>query len=92
MKREKIIEILKNTLQEYGIKKAYLFGSFARNEKKFNDIDVVIEPPNEFSLLDLAHVENELNDKTKKKFDLLTFRSISQYIKPYIEKDLVQII
>jgi len=92
MKRDKIIEMIKNTLKEYGIQKAYLFGSFARKEKKYHDIDVVIEPPKDFSLLDLVHVENVLQDKICKKFDVLTFRSISPYVKPYIEKDLVQIV
>ena len=92
MKRDEIIDMIKNTLKEYGIQKAYLFGSFARKEKKYHDIDVVIEPPKNFSLLDLVHVENVLQDKINKKFDILTFRSISPHVKPYIEKDLVQIV
>ena len=92
MKRDEIIEMIKNTLKEYGIQKAFLFGSFARKEKKYHDIDVVIEPPKDFSLLDLVHVENVLQDKINKKFDILTFRSICPYVKPYIEKDLVQIV
>jgi hypothetical protein len=92
MKRDEIIDMIKNTLKEYGIQKAFLFGSFARKEKKYHDIDVVIEPPKDFSFLDLAHVENVLEDKTRKKFDVLTFGSLSRHLKPYIEKDLVQII
>jgi len=92
MKRDQIIDMIKAILKEHGVNKAYLFGSFARNEKKYHDIDVVIEPPAGFSFLDLAHVENVLEEKTRKKFDVLTFGSISRHLKPYIDKDLVQII
>ena len=92
MKREQIVEMIKSILKEHGVPKAYLFGSFARNEKTYHDIDVVIEPPVNFSFLDLAHVENVLEERIKKKFDVLTFGSISRHLKPYIDKDLVQIL
>jgi len=92
MKREEIITAIKATLKEYSITKAYLFGSFARKEKRCNDIDVIIEPPEGFSFLDLAHVENVLEKKLRKKFDVLTFGGLSPYLKPYIENDLVEIV
>ena len=41
MKREQIIKTIKGVLNEHGIRKAYLFGSFARKEK-FHDIDITI--------------------------------------------------
>ena len=33
MKREEMIKKIKETVNQYGIGKAYLFGSFARGEK-----------------------------------------------------------
>jgi predicted nucleotidyltransferase len=91
MKREQIIRTIKGILSEHGIKKAYLFGSFARNEK-YNDIDVAIEPPKgKFSLLDLVGVEQELEDETGKNVDVVILRSIKPRLKPYIEKDLTAV-
>ena len=92
MRRTDIVEEIRRTLRANGVKKAYLFGSFARGEKKYHDIDVAILPPPErFSLLDLIRLEQEISRKVGKKIDLMTLRSISPYIKPYIEKDLVVI-
>jgi len=92
MRREQTIASIQEVLKEKGITKAYLCGSFARNERRYHDIDLIIEPPERFSLLDLVHVEGILEAKVNKKFDLLTFGGLSPYIKPYIEKDMVRII
>jgi len=81
MNRENLVRTIKEILQSSGIKKAYLLGSFARNEKKYHDIDIAIKPPKDFSLLDLAHLENVLEDKTNKKFDLGTIDSIHPLVK-----------
>ncbi len=92
MRREHIIASIREVLREKGITKAYLCGSFARKERHYRDIDVLIEPPERFSLLDLVHIEGVLEAKVNKKFDLLTFGGLSPYIKPYIEQDMVRII
>ncbi len=90
MDRQKILESIRATLRKSGVKKAYLFGSFARKEKKCNDIDIAIAPPSaRFSLLDLIGIEQEIKRKTGKKIDLMTTRSISPHFKPYIRKDMV---
>ena len=89
MNRKSLISTIKEILQSSGIKKAYLFGSFARNEKKYHDIDIAIKTPNDFSLLDLAHLENILEDKTKKKIDLGTIDSIHPLVRKYVKKDLI---
>ena len=92
MKRSDIISTIKRTLRASGVKKAYLFGSFARKERKFHDIDIAIVPPGgKFSLLDLIGLEQEIGGKVGKKIDMMTLRSISPHFKPYIMKDLVAI-
>ncbi|MEW5996168.1 MAG: nucleotidyltransferase domain-containing protein [Candidatus Micrarchaeota archaeon] len=89
MKREEIIQRIKQVLAGHGIKKAYLFGSFARNEPKYNDIDIAIEPPKgKFSLLDLVGVEQELEDKTGKHVDVVLLRSMKPRILNHIKKDM----
>jgi predicted nucleotidyltransferase len=45
MERERIISEISRVLKENGIRKAYLFGSFARKEKDYKDIDVAIDIP-----------------------------------------------
>jgi len=92
MNREKIVETIIDILKSSGIKKAYLFGSFARNEKKYHDIDIAIKPPKDFSLLDLAHLENILEDRTNKKVDLGTIDSINPLVKKYAKKDLIPLL
>jgi hypothetical protein len=92
MNRERLISTIREILQNSGIKKAYLFGSFARNEKKYHDIDIAIKTPNDFSLLDLAHLENILEDKTKKKIDLGTIDSIHPLVRKYVKKDLIALL
>jgi len=89
MKREEILEKIRIILKKNGIQKAYLFGSFAREEKKYNDIDLAIVPPKgKFSLIDLVHIQNLLEEETGKKFDVVTLRSINVRLKPFIDKDL----
>lgn len=93
MTRESIIESIKNTLKRYGIPKAYLFGSFARMDDDYHDIDVAIEPPQgKFPLFDLVNVEQELEDLTDKKVDVLIYRALKPHIKKYVERNLVPIL
>lgn len=89
MNREEIIKILKEVILRNKIKKAYLFGSFAREEGQYNDIDIAIEPPEHFSLLDLSRVANEIEEKIGLHVDLITVRSIHPKLKKAIEKEMV---
>lgn len=92
MRREMILASITRILAKSGIKKAYLFGSFARNEKKYNDIDIAIAPPKGTSLLDLAHLENVLEKETGKKIDLGTIDSIHPLVRKYFEAERVALI
>ena len=89
MKREERIEKIKQILKKHNIKKAYFFGSFARKEKNYKDIDIAIVPPRgKFSLLDLVGLEQEMEETVKRPVDLMTLRSIRPAFRPYIKKDL----
>ena len=64
--KEKILSILK----KYGIKKAALFGSFARGEQKpDSDIDILVKfkDRENKTLLDLVGLEMELVDVLNRK-------------------------
>ncbi len=93
MTRESIIESIKNTLKKYGVTKAYLFGSFARMDDDYRDIDIAIEPPQgKFSLFDLVGVEQELGDLTGKKVDVVIYRALKPRIRNYVDQDLLPIL
>lgn len=72
---EEIKAITKSIFEKYKIKKAYLFGSYARNEAKpDSDIDIMIIKENSAitTLLILAEFEEELEKALHKNVDVVT--------------------
>ena len=71
---EEIREHIFNILKKYGIEKAYIFGSYARNEaKKNSDVDIMIVGGNRIkTLLDITSFEIELKEALKKKVDIIS--------------------
>ncbi len=87
--KEKIISILKSN----DVIKAGLFGSFARGEtKKNSDIDILVKFKGSKSLFDLVGLKIELEDKLRKKVDILTYNSIHPLIKKNILKEEIRIL
>ncbi len=86
--KPKIVKILK----KYGVKKAGIFGSYARGEQKKNsDMDILIEPTKGMGL-EFFGLHIELEEKLGMKVDLLTYNGINPHLKDYILKDEVRII
>ncbi|MFZ3074204.1 MAG: nucleotidyltransferase family protein [Minisyncoccales bacterium] len=82
--KDKIVEILKRN----GVKKAAVFGSFARGEeKKTGDIDILVEVPEGTVFFEFIGLEMELEKAAKRKIDLLTFNSIHPLLKDIILKE-----
>jgi predicted nucleotidyltransferase len=80
--KAKITKILKH----HGIRKASVFGSIITD--KFDDesdVDLIIEPKDEWSLMDLASIKIELEDSIGRKVDILTYRSLHPRIKEMIQ-------
>lgn len=72
---EQIKKITKVVFEKYEIKKAYLFGSYARNEARADsDIDIMIVKNTSkiVTLIDLVEFENELKSLLGKKVDIVT--------------------
>lgn len=79
--KKKIVPILKRR----DVIKAAIFGSYARGDyKKKSDIDLLVKFKSSKSLLDLVRLQHELEDKTGKKFDLLTYGGIHHFLKKII--------
>lgn len=90
---KKLKPLIAKILRKNGIKKAGLFGSYARGEQKKNsDIDILIEPVKGMSLFDVVGIELELKKILGRKVDLLTYNGISPHLKKYIINDEVKII
>lgn len=79
--RKKIVPILKRR----DVIKAAVFGSYARGDyKKKSDIDLLVKFKGNKSLLDLVRLQHEIEDKTGKKVDLLTYGGIHHFLKKII--------
>ncbi len=80
-------------LRKNSVIRAAFFGSFARGDNRpDSDIDLLIELEKTKSLMDLIGLEQVLEDKFKKDFDLVTFNSVNPRLKNYIYKDLIEIL
>jgi hypothetical protein len=87
--REKIIDILHRN----DVKRASFFGSIVRGEmSEQSDVDLLVEFEGRKSLLDIAHLKNELEDALNRRVDVLTFRSIHPRLKDRILAEQVPII
>jgi len=87
-----LIPKIKNILIKNKVKKAGIFGSYARGkEKKWSDIDIVIDPPKGMGL-GFVSIALELEDKLQKKVDLVTYKSIHPLLKKRISEEEIRII
>lgn len=79
-----------DTLKKYGIKKAKLFGSYARGEQRpDSDLDLYIQCSPGTSLFDVFDLQHELEQQTGIKVDLAT--KINPNFIEYIEPDFIEI-
>jgi uncharacterized protein len=90
-----ISEIQKETLLKYlrPIKplKIAIFGSYARGEnKEGSDLDILVHLDYTYpvSLLKLVSIEQSISDALGVAVDIVTEKSLSPYLRPFIEKDL----
>lgn len=69
-----------------------LFGSFARNENsEDSDIDILVKFKKDATLFDLVRLGDFIEEKLKRKTDIVSENSIKPEIKEYILKELIKI-
>lgn len=89
---QKITKVIKPVLKSHQVKKAAIFGSYARGEQKEkSDIDLLVEFRGNKSLFDMLELQFKLQDIVGRKVDILTFDSINPLIKPFI-KDQIRVL
>ena len=69
--------------------KAFLFGSFSRDEAVENsDVDILVELDYSKHIgLGFVGMKLDLENRLHKKIDLVSSEAISKYISPFIEND-----
>ena len=86
--RSKIIKVLKKNK----VKRAGIFGSYARGEQRKNsDVDILIQPPKGIGF-GFVGIEFELAKVLGKKVDLVSYKYLSPYIKNDVLSEEVRII
>ncbi len=87
--KRKIVPLLK----QEGIKKAGIFGSYARGEaKKNSDIDILVEIRKDLSLLGIIKIQNKLEDILGKKVDLIEYKELNPLFRKEAIKEEVRIL
>ena len=91
MVKQDLIRQLQVYFRDQPVLKAYLFGSFARNEQDINsDIDLYLEFDPEVPIgLEFVQMYLDLKELTRREIDLVTEKSISKYLKPQVEREKV---
>ena len=89
---EKLMKKIVPVLKKEGIKKAGIFGSYARGEEKKNsDVDIIIEPRKGMGF-DFFGMQVDLEEALKKKVEVITYKYIHPLLKERILKDEIRII
>jgi len=92
MNKKELFEKIGKYLEKEGAKKVSIFGSYARDEEKpDSDIDVIVTFSDSKSLLELVKIEREISEKIGIKVDLVTEKSLSPYIREYVEKEMKEV-
>lgn len=89
MKKE-LQQILQQYFVSKPVHKAYLFGSFARNEENADsDIDILVELDydNGADYFLFFDMQQQLKKLLNKKVDLVSSKGLSAYIQPIIDKE-----
>lgn len=85
----KMLKAIQNYFGDKPVIKAYLFGSYAREEQdNDSDIDILVDLDHSVPIgMDFFGWKIDLEKILKQKVDLVSSKAVSKYIKPYIEQD-----
>jgi uncharacterized protein len=75
-------------LHRYGIQRAGVFGSYARDQAgPESDLDLLVELPPGSSLLDLVGLEQDLTDELGLKVEATTYRALHPLLRDRVLAD-----
>ena len=87
------IEAIKKYFKTRPVLKAYLFGSYVRNEADSqSDIDILVDLDYSQRIgLQFFQMQSDLEKLLSNKVDLVSSNGLSPYIKPFIENEKILI-
>ena len=87
--QQKQLEIIQNYFKAQPVLKAYLFGSYVRDEATSeSDIDILVDLDYNQSIgWDFIQMQIDLQSLLSKKVDLVSARGLSKYIQPIIDSE-----
>ncbi len=90
---EQHIDYIRNFFSAKPVKKAYIFGSYSRDEAdEDSDIDILVELDHTKPIgMKFFSYQDELEQVLQKKVDLVSYEGLSNYIKPLVDKEKVLI-
>lgn len=85
--------LLQRFFADRPIRKAYLFGSYARNEADAkSDIDILVELDHTLPIgMKFFKYQIELEDLLKTRVDLVSSEGLSRHVRPFVDKDKILI-
>ncbi len=85
-------ETIKSILAPFEPEYIGIFGSYARgDEREDSDLDILVQFGKRLTLFDLVGLEQDLTEALDIKVDLVTAKSLSPLIRPFVEEDLQKI-
>lgn len=86
-------EILRRFFAKRPVKRAFIFGSYARNDAdEESDIDILVELDHASPIgMRFFTFQYELEDILHKKVDLVSDEGLSKYISPLVNKEKILI-
>ncbi len=95
--REDVLAMLERELPQlrkiFGVHTIGLFGSVSRGEDTpESDVDVVVGfREGEYTLANLVHLAEYLEEKTRRSVDVVPDDAISRYLRSFIEEEVIMI-
>jgi predicted nucleotidyltransferase len=92
--QQTLIKKLQRFFSAYPVEKAWVFGSYARNEQtRASDVDILVrfDENAEISLFDHIRIKHKLQDLLHKKIDLVEDGCIKRFAQPSVEDDKILI-
>jgi uncharacterized protein len=84
------ISILSDFLKSQPVKKAYIFGSYARGENlDQSDLDILIEVEKGTDLFKFIRIKYKLEELFQKTVDLVSANGLSKRLKPIIDSEKI---
>lgn len=80
-------------LRSHGVRKAAIFGSFARGEAgRDSDLDLLVEVGEEHSLLDIVGIRLDLEERLARRVDLVEYDAIKPALREQVLSEQVPIL